>query len=110
MYPFQNLLQKNVPFNWSTSQATAFQEVKKAIVTNPTLSTYDPVKRLVLENDSSEFDFGSTAMQDGKPLGFASRTFASAEKNKAQIERDLLESLSILGNSTNLHMGDLSYL
>ena len=48
MYPLQNLLQKKVPFNWSTRQATPFQQVKNGIATNRTVSIYDPDKDLVL--------------------------------------------------------------
>ena len=87
MYPLQNFLQKIVPFNWSTSQAKAFQEVKNAIATNPTLSINDPVKDFVLENDSSECGLGLTAMHDGKPLVLASRKLSSTEKNYAHIEK-----------------------
>ena len=54
IHPLHNLLKKDVPWNWSSSQAKVFQQVKSLIVDSPTLSFYDPNKELTLENDASE--------------------------------------------------------
>ena len=92
-HPLHNLLQKGVPWNWSSSQAEAFQQVKSLIVDSPTLSFYDPNRELTLENDASEYGLGSTLMQEGKPIAFASRALSSSEKNYAQIEKEMLAIL-----------------
>ena len=93
IHPLHNLLKKDVPWNWSSSQAEAFQQVKSLIVDSPTLSFHDPDKELTLENDASEYGLGSTLMQEGKPIAFASRALSSSEKNYAQIEKEMLAIL-----------------
>ncbi|RUS91936.1 hypothetical protein EGW08_000338 [Elysia chlorotica] len=90
LHPIQNLTKKDVPFLWSESQENAFLAVKSKIVDSPCLAIYDPHKELTLENDASEYGLGSVLLQDGKPLGFASRTLSEAERNYAQIEKELL--------------------
>ncbi|RUS68488.1 hypothetical protein EGW08_023750 [Elysia chlorotica] len=90
LHPIQNLTKKDVPFLWSESQKNAFLAVKSKIVDSPCLAIYDPHKELTLENDASEYGLGSVLLQDGKPLGFASRTLSEAERNYAQIEKELL--------------------
>ena len=57
---------------------------------SPVLSFYDPSKELTLENDASEYGLGSTLMQEGKPIAFSSRALSSAERNYAQLEKEML--------------------
>jgi hypothetical protein len=90
LHPLNNLLKKDVPWNWSNTQEDAFNQVKKMICNSTTLSYYDPSKELVLENDASDYGLGSALMQDGKPIAFASRSLSSSEKNYAQIEKEML--------------------
>ena len=52
MNPLLNLLKKDVPWNWSSSQQKSFDSVKEAITTTPVLAYYDPGKPLTLENDA----------------------------------------------------------
>ena len=88
--PLQNLLKKDVPWNWSESQQHAFDSIKLLITSAPVLAFYDPQKELTLENDASEYGLGSALYQDSKPIAFASRTLTSAERNYAQIEKEML--------------------
>lgn len=88
--PMQNLLKNDVPFNWSETQQSSFEKMKEAIVNSPTLAIFNDKKDLTLENDASEYGLGSVLLQEGKPLGFASRTLTSAEQNYAQIEKEML--------------------
>ena len=90
LQPLQNLLRKEVAWTWSNHHEEAFQETKKMIETNVKLAYYDPNKELVLENDASEYGLGTVMMQEGKPVAFASRTLSPAERNYAQIEKEML--------------------
>ena len=93
LHPLYNLLKKDVKWTWSENQHNAFETVKDMIVNSPVLSYYDPVKELTLENDASEYGLGTALMQEGKPIAFASRALSSAERNYAQIEKEMLAIL-----------------
>lgn len=90
LYPLHNLLKKDVPWVWSSSQQEAFDQIKKMITSSPVLAFYDPSGELTLENDASEYGIGSVLMQNGKPVAFSSRTLSSSERNYAQIEKEML--------------------
>ncbi|GFO39185.1 retrovirus-related pol polyprotein from transposon 297 [Plakobranchus ocellatus] len=68
----------------------SFMVIEAKITDSPCLAIYDPSDELVLENDASEYGLGSVLLQDGKPLGFASQPLTDAERNYAQIEKELL--------------------
>ena len=87
--PLHNLVKKDVPWNWSKSQQTAFEALKKAITDAPVLTYYDPKKELVLENDASQNGLGSAIFQDGKPIAYASRVLTDTEQRYAQIEKEM---------------------
>ena len=88
--PLTNLLKKDVPYNWSSAQDTAFNDAKKLVTTAPVLVFYDSKKPLTLENDASEFGIGSALFQGGKPVAFASRSMSDVERRYAQIEKEML--------------------
>lgn len=90
LHPLNNLLQKGITWNWSDSQEQAFVKIKEEICKSTRLAYYDPKKELILENDASEYGLGSTLIQDGKPIAFASRSLSASEKNYAQIEKEML--------------------
>eukprot|EP00117_Sycon_ciliatum_P012660 scpid74394/ scgid13645/ Retrotransposable element Tf2 155 kDa protein type 1 len=87
MQPLQNLLQKDMPFVWSDTQQCAFKTIKQMLSTTPGLAFFDPNKKIILENDASEYGLGSVLMQDDRPIAFASRSLKPAERNYAQIEK-----------------------
>lgn len=64
--------------------------MKKMVTQTPVLKFYEPKKELVIECDASEHGFGAALMQEGRPLAFASRALTPAERNYAQIEKELL--------------------
>ena len=88
--PLQNLLKKDVSWTWSSAQQEAFETIKKLVTSSPVLSFYDPHKELTLENDASEYGLGAAIYQEGNPIAFASRSLTSAERNYAQIEKEML--------------------
>ena len=90
IHPLQNLLKKDTPWTWSSSQEEAFEAVKEALSGAPVLAYYDPNKSLTLENDACEYGLGSALIQDNRPIAFASRSLSDAEKKYAQIEKEML--------------------
>ena len=65
-------------------------ELKKLVTSVPLLAYYDPPKELVIQCGASSTGFGSTLMQEGKPLAYASRALSTTEVGYAQIEMECL--------------------
>ena len=84
------LTRKEVPWNWIEKQQAAFEKAKSLVTATPVLSFYHPGKKLVLENDASEYGIVLALFQDNKPMVFASRTLTGAETRYAQIEKEML--------------------
>ena len=109
LHRLHNLLKKDVPWTWSQCQSDAFLSVKEMIVNSPVLAYYDPNKELTLENDASEYGLGSTLMQDGKPIAFASRALSNTERNYVQIEKEMLAILYGLNKFHHFTFGNIQW-
>ena len=89
--PLHELLQKDTPWYLGSAQSQAIEESKVLLQSSQGLVHYDPRLPLVLSYDASPYGIRavlSHQMPDGsdKPVAFASRTIAPAERNYAQIE------------------------
>ena len=103
--PLYHLLQKGTKWEWTDAQEKAFQESKVPLATSPLLVHYDLDKELILSCDASPYGIGavlSHVMEDGteRPIAFASRSLAAAEKNYVQLER---EGLAIVFGVKKFH-------
>ena len=84
--PLHNLLHKNVKWDWGKKQEASFKEVKGLLTSSKLLVHFDPEKDLVLTCDASPYGIGavlSHCFSDNteKPIYYASRSLATAEKN-----------------------------
>ena len=98
LHPLNQLLQKNVKFQWTAATQKAFEKVKKLITSDTVLTHYNPDLPVRLICDSSTYGLGaviSHVMENGeeRPIAFASRTLSAAEKNYTQVQK---EALSII--------------
>ena len=103
--PLYNLLQKNAPWVWGSTQKRAFREVKRLLQSSDLLAHFDPEKELILACDASPYGLVavlSHCMEDGseRPIAFASRTLAPAEQKYAQLDK---EALSIVFGVKRFH-------
>jgi len=106
--PLRNLTKKDVSWNWSIPQETAFNSLKDMITTQGVgFALYDPTRELTPENDASEYGLGSCMMQEVRPISFASRTLSDAERRHAQIEKDMLAVAYCIEKTTNSHLADM---
>lgn len=86
----RTLLKKGVHYVWTADMQQEFEAIKRAIARDVTLTHYDPSKTIIIETDASLKGLGAVLIQDGKPVRFLSKALTSAEKDYANIERELL--------------------
>jgi hypothetical protein len=88
--PLYALLSDSVRFHWLPVHAKAFQQLKDCISKAPVLATFDSKKPIVVQADASQFGLGCCLLQNGQPVAFDSRLLTEAERNYAQIEKEML--------------------
>ena len=93
--PLHGLLKKHVHWAWTSKKDDAFQRVKCHLASCKLLAHYDPKLPINLACDASPYGVGavlSHVMPDGseKPVAYASRSLASAEKNYSQLDKEAL--------------------
>ena len=81
---------KNVQWHWEDSHEKAWNEVMKSITQALVLAFFDPEKEVTIQCDASQSGLGAVLTQEGKPIHYASRAMTKAEKNYAQVEKELL--------------------
>ena len=84
--PLYRLLQNHVKWHWWKEEQRAFKESKDALKSDSVLVHFDPGKDIILACDASPYGIGavlSHKTENGKekPIAFASRTLAPAERN-----------------------------
>lgn len=92
--PLNNLLRKDVPFNWDKEHVNAFEKLKKLITDEPILQYPDFSREFILTTDASKIAIGAVLSKgdigQDKPIAFASRTLNKAESNYSTTEQELL--------------------
>ena len=86
--PLWELLKKDTDFNWNCTYNAAFQQVKEAVVSDTTLSYFDPSLPVTIQVDASHVGLGAALLQSDKPIAFASKALTETECRYANIERD----------------------
>jgi len=92
--PLHALTKKGVRFFWSTECQTAFERLKDALTTAPTLALPDEEGEFLLDCDASNFAIGAvlSQVQDGieKPICYASQLYSRHEQNYNVTRKELL--------------------
>ena len=91
--PLYSLLRKDSPWEWSADQMEAFKQSKELLTSSSLLIHFDPKLKLTLACNASAYGIGAVLahiMPDGseKPIGYASRSLTSAERNYSQLEKE----------------------
>ena len=91
--PLYKLLGKDVRWTWSTAQNRAFNKSKELLTSSPLLVHFNPQLPLLLACDASAYGLGAVLahrLPDGseKPIGYASHSLNSAERNYSQLEKE----------------------
>jgi transposase InsO family protein len=92
--PLSQLTEKNRPFEWSTAQEEAFQELKARLISAPILAAPMDNGLYVLDTDASLVGLGAVLQQEQgdhlKVISYASRTLTPTERNYSTTKRELL--------------------
>ncbi|KAL0336104.1 UNVERIFIED_CONTAM: Transposon Tf2-12 polyprotein [Sesamum radiatum] len=88
--PMTDLLKKTETWDWTPQCQVAFDNLKRAMVTDPVLALPDMSKPFTVETDASDFALGGVLMQDGHPVAFESRKLKDVERRYSVHEKELL--------------------
>ena len=103
--PLNNLLKKDVAWEWTETHQSCFDKLKEALTTTTVLAHFDPKMPIGLACDASAVGIGAVIYHkypDGseRPIAYASKTLSDSERNYSQIER---EALSIVFGIKKFH-------
>ena len=93
--PLHKLLTKGACYDWSQSQQDAFDTVKSQLASSKVLVHYDSDIDLVLSCDASPYGVGAVlshrcSADSERPIAYASRTMAPAEKRYSHMDKEAL--------------------
>jgi hypothetical protein len=102
--PLRQLLQKDTIYTIQTPQLEAIEQLKQLITSSPVLQFYNPSAPIRLRTDACKDGLGAMLEQEidneWHPIGYASRSTTSAEKNYVPIEA---EALSVVFGCERFH-------
>ena len=89
------LTKKNQPFQWTATEESAFQAIKKAFSTAPVLQHFDPEKKCTVESDASDYVSAAVLSQPDhegtlRPVAFMSCQHLPAEYNYEIYNKELM--------------------
>ena len=88
--PLRQLEHKDVEWCWLQQHDDALTKIKALITSAPVLAYFDNKRSVTVQCDASESGLGAVLLQNSKPVCYASRALTQAERNYAQIEKELL--------------------
>ena len=92
--PLTKLTEKGKEFVWGKDQATAWEELKKKLVSAPILAYPDPKKTFILDTDASGVGIGAVLSQEQggreRVIAYGSRTLTKEERRYCVTRRELL--------------------
>ena len=106
-HELRELTKKDVTWTWTERHQEAFERLKEALITAPTLAYFNQKQETEIYVDASPFGVSAILMQKDKNSGerynvhFASRALTSTEQRYSQLER---ESLAIVYACETLHI------
>ncbi|KAL0345845.1 UNVERIFIED_CONTAM: Transposon Tf2-12 polyprotein [Sesamum radiatum] len=85
-----DLLKKMETWNWTPQCQVSFDNLKRAIVTDPLLALPDMSKPFVVETNASDFALGGILMKNGHRVTFDSRKLKDVERRYSVHQKELL--------------------
>ena len=99
--PLYDLTKRDVEWEWTLAQQSAFEALKVAFSSGPTLRIYDWSKKTVVETDASNWASGGTLSQYGDdgvlyPVAYFSSRHTAQECNYDIYDKELLAIIKAL--------------
>ena len=88
--PLRQLGRKDTDWVWTEAHDKAVTKIKSLISTAPVLRYFDPTTDITLQCDASDGGLGYALLQQGQPVAYGARGLTLAEKQYAQIEKEML--------------------
>ena len=100
--PLHALTRKNQPFVWTAETMTAFETLRKALISPPILAMPNDLGELILDTDACDHSVGSvlSQVQGGaeRVIAYASRMLDKRERNYCITRKELLAIVYSLKN------------
>ena len=103
--PLVELTKKDVRFHWNEEHTEAVRALKNKLVNYTMLQVPDLQKPFVLHTDASSFAVGAVLEQEGRPVGFLSKTMSPTEQRYSVYDQELLALVSALTKWRHLLLG-----
>jgi len=103
--PLTALSSKKAKWIWGDEQQKAFEETKRVISQETILAFPNFEVPFHIYTDSSNFQLGSTIIQNDKPIAFYSRKMNSAQRRYPTGEQELLSIVETLKEFKNILLG-----
>ena len=87
--PLNNLVKKNVKFDWNDDCENAFQTLKQKLIQAPVLTLPNFDHMFEVECDASGVGIGGVLMQNGKPIAYFSEKLKGAQVNYPTYDKEL---------------------
>jgi len=87
--PFNELVKKDVSFNWGEKQESAFQQLKEKLTNAPILALPNFSKTFELECDAFGVGIGVVLLQGGHPIAYFSEKLHGASLNYPTYDKEL---------------------
>lgn len=95
-----DLMKKNIPWEWGEKQIQSFEELKRWFTMAPILKMPDPAKQYRLECDASNYATGAVLSQqyskNWHPVAFQSKSFNETERNYETHDKELVAIIQAL--------------
>ena len=92
--PLSSLTKKKVPFIWNDECQTAFDRLRKELITAPVLEFPDYTGTFILDTDASNTSLGAVLSNvingEERPLVYASRVLSKTKTNYSTTKREAL--------------------
>ena len=87
--PLTNLLKKG-QFGWNEEAEEAFNKLKQAMTSTPTLTMPDFSDTFIIKTDASGKGIGAVLQQKRKPIAFISRALGVTKKSWSTYAKEML--------------------
>jgi len=94
--PLTDLTRAESKWCWTLLEQRAFNELKRALLSEPVLVAPDENKIFDIKVDAGPFAIGGVLEQDGHPIAYEYHRLSSAEEKYSQYEKEFLAALVCL--------------